>query len=472
LNGGAAAPSAQVFDGLTSLLSNKATGFEIDPWGSNVICDVNNQNCLNLPTITGHSAANNTSCPGDLTATKLQEIRNTVKAKNDEGWTYSAKQLDYDAIDLSNTSSADVTVRFKNTGKTSWSNSSNRLSLYTMDPPARSSVFQGNGWLSSYQPAVLNEATVSPGGTGSFTFNLKRPNIPPGNYYEGYTLITSGGTTPGTYFTLPVKLNCTIGGLSNPRPNGILIKEQGTGKIYVIESGKKRYITAPLAAATHGFNLSFAHTVSSAETNSLDDGPLLRVKEGTLLKSSSSPSVYIIDETASGFERRYIPSASVMDAFGLKVSQVRTISQSALSAYAAGSTLQSSSAIPDGRLVKTSTNPGVYLVQDGGRRLVGSVTVFNSHGFKAEDVNIVDEQRIGQLVLGNSFDHIRSGTILKSANSPTVYGVDTDDGTLKKRHITTPYALIAAGYRPEVLVTISDALLDTYANSASLVCYK
>src|SRR5690606_21157766 len=90
LNGGSTTFNNQVFDGLTWLLSNKATSFGINPWGSNNFCDVNNQNCLNLPTITGHNDANQTSCPGDLTRAKLQEIRNETKAKNDGGWTYSA----------------------------------------------------------------------------------------------------------------------------------------------------------------------------------------------------------------------------------------------------------------------------------------------------------------------------------------------------------------------------------------------
>lgn len=472
LNGGAAGPNQAVFDGLTSLLSNKATSFGIDPWGSNLFCDINDQNCLNLPTITGHRDAQLTTCPGDLTVEKLQEIRNSTKAKNDEGWTYSARQLDFDSVDLSSAQSANVTLRFRNTGRTTWSNSVNRLSLYTMEPPERSSIFEGTGWLSSYQPAALTEGSVMPGGTGSFTFNVKRPNMPPGDYFERYTLITANGSTPGAHFTLPIALKCTIGQASNPRPNGVLVIEAGTPTIYLVDNGKKRHIVTPLAALTNGLNLNYAHPVSSAEIALLENGASVNVKEGTLLKTNSSPSVYIIDDTTTGQVKRHISSASAMDAFGLKSSQIHTAAQAVLDSYGNGPDLSISSAIPDGRLIKTDASPTVYLVQSGERRRISSLLVFNSYGFTEGDVNIVAEDRVNQLASGSSFSLLRSGSMFKSPTSSTVYGVDTDAGTAVKYPITTPYALTAAGYRFENLFTVPDSLIEAYTSGASIKCYE
>ncbi len=471
LNGEVAAPRSQVLDGLSSLLSNKAISFEIDPWGSNLFCDINNQNCLNLPTITGHRDANDTTCPGNLTVDKLQEIRDATKTKNNEGWTYSAKQLDFDAVDLSNTQSTDVTVRFKNTGTTSWSNTLNKFTLYTMDAPERNSIFQGSGWLSNYQPAVLNEASVSTGGIGSFTFNIKRPNVPPDDYFERYTLITADGSTPGTYFSLPITFSCTIGKTSNPRSNGVLIKEAASDKVYLIENGEKRHIITPLAASTNGLSLAHVYEVGSVEISALNTGAPINIKEGTILKSSNSPSVYIIDETTSGYERRFIPSASVMSTFGLKFDQVQIISQDLLSAYTAGPTLQSSSLVPDGRLVKTADVPTVFLIENGEKRRVTSIEVFNSHYYASNYVGVISSQKLADSVLGNSL-YFRTGTLVKTSSSDSVYVIDVAGTTLQKRLITSPDAFNASGFRSELINTISQEAMSIYSNANEVECYK
>lgn len=472
LNGGAVGPSNQLISGLTSLLSNKATGFEIDPWGSNSFCDVNGQNCLNLPTITGHRDANQTSCPGELTVQKLQQIRNDTRAKNIEGWTYSAKQLDYGPVDLSTSVTKSVTLRFKNTGRSTWTNTGSKTSLFNMEPPGTHSIFQGSGWPSAAKPAVLNEASVGPGATGSFTFNMNRPNIPPGRYLEAHTLITDAGSTPGAFFTLPITVSCTIGQASNPRPNGSLIREADTGKAFLIEDGKKRLVTTSLAAVTNGLNLPYAIPVSTAETALLPNAAAIYIKEGTLLKSNTSASVYILDETPSGFVRRSVPGTNVMAAFGMQFSQVQTISQAALSAYTAGPALLASSEIPDGRLAKAGSDPSVYIVEDGKRRLIASSQAFHSYGFQPAHIGTVTAQRINQLPAGTPLNLLRSGTLIKMAGSPTIYVSDIDSGSPERRRISTPYAFAAAGYRTEAIVAVPTGMLGSYVEASSVECYK
>lgn len=473
LNGGTTPPpNNKVMEGLASLLSYKTTSFEINPYGSNNFCDSGGTNCLNIPTITGHRSANLTTCPGDLTLARLQDIRNATVAKNAGGWTYSAKQLDYGATDLSTSSSRSVTLRFKNTGRVSWSNTSNQLSLYTMEPPGRASVFRDSSWLSSSKPAILNESSVAPGGTGSFTFVIRRPNLAPGYYQEGVTLITNNGITPGSFYSFPITLKCTIGQASNPRPDGSLITEAQTGRVYYLQDGKKRRITSPLAAVTNGHNLPYAVRVDSAEMALLADGESIFIREGTLLKSKESPSVYILDKTPTGDVRRSVPSVGAMATFGMKASQIFTISQSALSSYVAGPTLNASSNIPDGLLVKSPSSPDVYLSEAGTRRKVISPNVFASYGFSGAFINTVNGQKISQLSGGANFGLLRSGTLLKTPNSSNIYVSSTDNGAAGRRRISSPHAFLAAGYRPAAITSVSTSLLNSYSDSPVVDCYK
>lgn len=472
LNGGSGAqPNNQVFEGLTSFLSNKATSYEINPWGSNNFCDVNDQNCLNLPTITGHRDAGQTGCPGNLTVNILQSIRNGTKAKNDIGWDYSAKQIDYDPVDLSTTASQNVTRQFKNTGRSTWYNSGNIMSLYNMEPPGRSSIFKGTGWINGFKPAKLNETSVAPGSTGSFTFNLTRPNIAPGRYLEAHTIITNNGNTPGTFYSTPVVLSCTIGQSGNPRPNGSLIKDVSDNKVYLIEDGQKRYITSSIAAVTNGLDLPYATGVANSEVVSLPNGANINIKEGTLLKSKESSSIYILDKDASSLKRRWVSSGSVMTAFGMKLGQVHTISQASLSSFEAGPNLNSASLIPDGRLARGSDGR-VYIVEDGQKRYITSPVVFNSNGFNASQIGAVSDTRINELSNGPLFNLLRSGTLVKASSSPDIYVIDTDASAVERRRITTPYAFSAAGYRYEAIVSISQESINGYGNAESVECYK
>jgi hypothetical protein len=66
--------------------------------------------------------------------------------------------------------SKEITVSFKNSGNTTWSKASTTLRL-TNSPTS----LQADNWINSQTPARLNEDSVAPGGTGTFTFTVKTP---------------------------------------------------------------------------------------------------------------------------------------------------------------------------------------------------------------------------------------------------------------------------------------------------------
>ena len=65
----------------------------------------------------------------------------------------------------------------KNTGNTTWQNSGpNAILAGTEGPKERSSPYSpGSGWLTATRPALLKEATVAPGQTGTFEFWMTVP---------------------------------------------------------------------------------------------------------------------------------------------------------------------------------------------------------------------------------------------------------------------------------------------------------
>lgn len=206
LNGGTTnPPSNSVLHGLTELLAWKTTNFEIDPKGTQTFCNSSGGGCLALNNIAGHKDANQTSCPGDLLYGNLPFIRDeTNRKKGLYAYGYSAKQESYEIADLRGADTITHTLKFKNTGSSTWSNTTNRLLLKTANPNDRNSAFQGTGWLDNTTLAALNEVSVAPGGIGSFTFSLKRPSDAAGSYYEGYRLFAEGVGELRAFYTLPI----------------------------------------------------------------------------------------------------------------------------------------------------------------------------------------------------------------------------------------------------------------------------
>jgi len=89
-------------------------------------------------------------------------------------------------------SSQQYTASFTNTGNTTWTPSTTYL---TGDPTSQYQSFKSSSWVSSTDLAPLNQSSVAPGATGTFTFTLAAPNAG-GSYNFGLA-----PTTDGTYFS-------------------------------------------------------------------------------------------------------------------------------------------------------------------------------------------------------------------------------------------------------------------------------
>lgn len=83
---------------------------------------------------------------------------------------------------------AQVTLKFKNTGAYTWRGTGkNYVSAYATGPYKRKSVFHDASWPNAYQAVRLNAATVKPGQTGSVTLTLRAPSTA-GTYMEQFQL--------------------------------------------------------------------------------------------------------------------------------------------------------------------------------------------------------------------------------------------------------------------------------------------
>lgn len=138
-----------------------------------------------------------------------------------ESWFGPTKGVDYSWSYVSSTfngstssaltggTQATVVVTARNTGNQAWSNSNFPVRLGTFAPTNHGSALYHSSWSSGVRPATLNEATVAPGATGTFTFTI---NVPNRNelYVERFNLVAEGATwMPDIDFSLQLALTKT-----------------------------------------------------------------------------------------------------------------------------------------------------------------------------------------------------------------------------------------------------------------------
>jgi hypothetical protein len=472
LNGGRVAhPTAATYSSLTTLLSWKSKNYELDPLGRHVFCQWNGGGCLDLPVIAGHRDANSTSCPGDLVYGNLDNVRSETSYKNATyNWGYSAKQLSYNTTNNSGGSDDfTVTLQYKNTGSISWSNTANRVLLKTAVPSDRVSTFQGSGWLDASTPAVLNESVVNPGQVGTFTLHLRRPLNSQGIYQEFFRLQAEGIDDLKSYYMSAINIFCNIGSAANPRPNGVLVNDVITGKVYMLENGKKRWLKSAAAVYSNGYNFDRLTNISGAEAGLYPTGKDMYIREGTLISSPNAGKVYIIEETPDGYARHWV-HFDAFQKFSLQWKVVQ-VSDAELAMYFEGDPLTAASDVPDGLLVNDSATGKVYLIQEGKKRWVlGHYPLF-SNGFIYEDITNIDSSLLSAVPNGDPLK-IREGTLMTSAGSQKLFVIDRLNGVYSRRWIRNSPAVTSAGFSWNAVNMLPDAEVDSYGDTASLSCHQ
>ena len=94
---------------------------------------------------------------------------------------------------LADGQSTDLTITYLNTGSATWAKGVVNLgTVYENYQWMVNPYAQGVNWPAGNRPAILNETSVAPGATGSFTFTVGNSGLPAGNYRLDVGLVADG----------------------------------------------------------------------------------------------------------------------------------------------------------------------------------------------------------------------------------------------------------------------------------------
>lgn len=112
--------------------------------------------------------------------------------------------------------------------------------------------------------------------------------------------------------------------------------------------------------------------------------------DGSLLRSTASPMVYLIE----GGKKRWVITSAVFVSNGYKWEDIILVLPKELSPYPDGENISMSYNIkPGGSLIKGS-RPEVYLVENNSKRWITSADVFISNGYKWENIIVVENYEL------------------------------------------------------------------------------
>lgn len=208
----------------------------------------------------------------------------------------------------------------------------------------------------------------------------------------------------------------------SPQPllDGVLVREQGTGIIYLITGGKKRFVSN-FIFQQRGYSTT---QVVNEANNQLENYPLstpLPPREGTLLKSAGNPTVYYIHQDVKR-PLTYL----VFQSREFSFANVQTIPDSEINVIPTGEWYWP----PDGVMVLVKNDPTVYVMENGVKRAV-TYFVFTQRRLSFARVVEVTQDEFTHIPIAPDAYWLPplDGTLVKSTANETVYLIV--DGTRK-----------------------------------------
>lgn len=166
---------------------------------------------INVPYTDGYLAAHPEERPAP---TNAPSSASTNIAINPGSYTATLLLRSVDALSLAGNVRQDVTLGFKNTGKSAWSSRSLRVSNVSAAVAGASVSVRDDSWNSSIEPVKINGLT-QPGEIGFLSFKIKAPSTR-GTYNVRFALNANDQPVDGGEVEIPITV--TEDGIITPAP--------------------------------------------------------------------------------------------------------------------------------------------------------------------------------------------------------------------------------------------------------------
>ena len=191
------------------------------------------------------------------------------------------------------------------------------------------------------------------------------------------------GLTFGRSSSPPIPVGPAIPALRE----GSLVREP-SGAIYVIRNGRREWIPSPAAFAAGGYQWGAVVNVPAFVVARV---PAL-LPEGTLVRGAGESKIYVIEDG----KRHWISTLELFVSRGFQWHLVTEIDPTFLRSIPEGLPF----GVVEGSIVRGSTGEKVYVIENGLRRWIPTLTTFFVRGYRWENLVVLSDEALNSIPLG------------------------------------------------------------------------
>ncbi len=198
-------------------------------------------------------------------------------------------------------------------------------------------------------------------------------------------------------------------------PDGSLLQIAGDVKndIYLIQDGLKRKFEQ-MSALLSRYDINKVIQIQTTDLDQYPDGKPIKFPNYSLLSSPKGTVYLLVNDTLRGFA-----SAEVFRKMGYNWDEVEKVSWDDLTNYQEGEPITKESIYPEGALLQDKTTGGVYYVKDSKKQPIWSVELMTANFSGRKVVPITPEELSGYLTIEPVV--FKDGELVKSPTDPAVY---------------------------------------------------
>ncbi len=234
---------------------------------------------------------------------------------------------------------------------------------------------------------------------------------------------------------------------SDIHPDGTLLLAP-SGRMYVLEDGKRRYIPSPLIFEAR-YRWEAAVSVSQEVINSYPQGGDQFYPDGLLIASATG--VYFMQNN----RRQPIHSPAIFESYGLNWDKVRRATDFELSIIPRGPAFARVKTYANNTLVTPDNTSEIFVFQDGSLKHVPSMNVFHSYGYRQDEIIQFPARVITQYSRDGRIG-FKDGTLI--ADTRGVFLIENG----QRRAFPNPDVFLARGYKWEDVVSVTSAERDLH----------
>lgn len=196
-------------------------------------------------------------------------------------------------------------------------------------------------------------------------------------------------------------------------PDGTLLRAKGTPGVWLIEDGKRRPIVSKAVLASR-FNPKYVIEVAPSDLTLYPQGQPLKFSNYSLLRAPWGTIYLIVDN-----ERRGIVSREIFRRIGFNPEEVIPVAKDDVAAYTEGKPITLASAYPTGALLKDKATEAIAWVENGVRHPVITHDILRIN-FPKRPLVTVDQTALMQFPEESPVT-LPTGTLVKTATEPTIF---------------------------------------------------